>query len=394
MLADDSLEEVVDWDNPTITAWNTLVSDYTFSLMADFFRENFILITQLRPKNPLQIIKIAYQQYLPYSKLGFFERFGFLSTVLPFEVPAVALARSYHVRVLAPPGLRLTSVELFQVEPPVEPEAATTEHVEPEAATTEHVEPEAATTKHPFLKHAVAKAAAAKAATARFFAQVGRRLSALRSWAKSQQGASVVEPTTLPIPYRRRLSITSAQIYTSPQHDAGQGRTFIDVLKPSSPSYWIAVGMRVPIMGYLRALWLSSLATGIVLCMARLAFSWIVKDVNSGGGAEALVALILVAPSLLTAYLVRPTEHAIASRMLGIVRFDVAAIGSLGYFAAAIIVLQRYVPYVSAVLTTVLILVGTGAGFVTVIIWLTWRDAVAANVMTAESEYNRATKVS
>lgn len=123
--------------------------------------------------------------------------------------------------------------------------------------------------------------------------------------------------------YEAKLSAESAQVYTT------------STMRPAE--HVVGVTMRVPVVGYLRAIWLTSVATAIVLAVGR----WQIERVEAAiqQRADAAVALLLVAPSLLAAYLVRPGEHAIASRLLRPIRYAIAGAGSLSYVAAALLVL-------------------------------------------------------
>jgi hypothetical protein len=131
-----------------------------------------------------------------------------------------------------------------------------------------------------------------------------------------------VQPTSAES-YEARLSAESAQVYTT------------STMKPAE--HVVGVTMRVPIVGYLRAIWLTALATAAVLGIGYWQMDRVEAAVQQR--ADAAVALLLVAPSLLAAYLVRPGEHAIASRLLRPTRYAIAATGGLSYAAASLLVL-------------------------------------------------------
>ena len=122
--------------------------------------------------------------------------------------------------------------------------------------------------------------------------------------------------------YHRRISADRAQLYTGPSPAGDYGA-------------WI--GLRVPLTGLLRSIMIASVFTaGVMLCAYRYLDRLVeVADDQS----DAAVALLLVAPSLLTAYLVQPGEHPIASRVLRVLRYLVALSALSTYLGASIIVL-------------------------------------------------------
>ena len=95
--------------------------------------------------------------------------------------------------------------------------------------------------------------------------------------------------------------------------------------------------MRIAIPGYLRSLWLSTVIAALLLVFGEIYLHRLQTAAQSR--AEAAVALLLVAPSLITAYLVRPGEHAIASSLMRILRYIGGISGLLTYAAAAVLVL-------------------------------------------------------
>jgi len=108
-----------------------------------------------------------------------------------------------------------------------------------------------------------------------------------------------------------------------------------DVVRPAD--HVLAVPVRLSLAGYLRAIWISTLFAALVLLLGRLNLPSVVKALNTKS--EAAVALLLVIPSLITAYLIRPEEHAIASSLLRHLRYLAALAGMLTYLAAGTLVL-------------------------------------------------------
>jgi len=103
-------------------------------------------------------------------------------------------------------------------------------------------------------------------------------------------------------------------------------------------SFNFIVLLRVSIVGYLRAAWLSTIFAAAVLLFGDLFLPELRAAV--GSRAEAAVALLLVAPSLIAAYLVRPGEHVLASSLLRFLRYLAGLSGLLTYIAAAVLVLK------------------------------------------------------
>jgi hypothetical protein len=162
--------------------------------------------------------------------------------------------------------------------------------------------------------------------------------------------------------YEARLSAESAQVYTT------------STMRPAE--HVVGVTMRVPIVGYLRAIWLTSVATAVVLAVAL----WQIDRVEAASQqrADAAVALLLVAPSLVAAYLVRPGEHAIASRLLRPTRYAIAASGSLSYVAAALLVLDWSGDDLRVAWWAIAVISALIAIAITVVVALTKRDLKAA----------------
>lgn len=146
----------------------------------------------------------------------------------------------------------------------------------------------------------------------------------------------------------------------------------------------LAVTMRVPVTGYLRAVWLTSLATATILGAAR----WFMDDVEAAieARADAAVALLLVAPSVLAASLVRPGEHAIASRLLRPTRYAVALAGCLSYVAAALLVLGVRGDDLRTAWTGLSLVTGLIAAAITLVVCLTRRDLKEATSSGADTD--------
>jgi|SRR3984957_6450062 len=102
-------------------------------------------------------------------------------------------------------------------------------------------------------------------------------------------------------------------------------------------NYTVSVLMRVSVSGYLRAAWISTMFAALILALGNVYLERLERAVQNR--AEAAVALLLVVPSLVSAYLVRPGEHAIASKLLRYLRYGAGLCGLVTYFAAAALVL-------------------------------------------------------
>jgi hypothetical protein len=128
---------------------------------------------------------------------------------------------------------------------------------------------------------------------------------------------------------------------TNDAYDTQVGDGFAQVHTGGSiPSgdYHARLLMRVQLPGYLRSLWLSTIFTSLVLFLGDIFLGRLQRAAHSD--VEGAVALLLVAPSLITAYLVRPGEHAIASSLLRVHRYLAGTSGLLTYLAAAALVLN------------------------------------------------------
>jgi hypothetical protein len=123
--------------------------------------------------------------------------------------------------------------------------------------------------------------------------------------------------------YEARIGYGVAQIHTTDSLKAGD--------------YLLSIQMRVAIPGYLRALWLSTLLAASVLGLGDVFLGRLQTAASTK--TEAAVALLLVVPSLVLAYLVRPGEHEVASRLLRNLRYLAGLAGALTYFSGAALVL-------------------------------------------------------
>ena len=100
------------------------------------------------------------------------------------------------------------------------------------------------------------------------------------------------------------------------------------------------LGVQLPHTGYIRAGMLTSLFTAAVLWSGVFLRGRLLAA--GTGSVEAAVTLLLLAPSVLTAALVRPGEHAIASKMLCWIRFLLGFSMLTVYAAAAVSVLYLH----------------------------------------------------
>ncbi len=159
-------------------------------------------------------------------------------------------------------------------------------------------------------------------------------------------------------PYEARVTPGAAQVHTTSSIDA--------------QDHLLAVRMRVPVLGYLRAVWISSVCNAAVLILGRCLIGRVQDAISNR--ADAAVALLLLAPSWLAAYLIRPHEHAIASHLLRPMRYLLALAAALSYVAAALLVLNFKGQALRNVWTGLAGAAGTIAMTVTVVIAITARD--------------------
>lgn len=120
----------------------------------------------------------------------------------------------------------------------------------------------------------------------------------------------------------------------------GNGYAQIQAAKDFKPAnFSVVVLMRASIVGIVRAAWLSTLMAATVLFLGGL-FLHRLQQAVSDRGAESAVALLLVVPTLIGAYLVAPAEHALSSRILRPWRYIAAFSGLLTYVGGAALVLH------------------------------------------------------
>lgn len=156
--------------------------------------------------------------------------------------------------------------------------------------------------------------------------------------------------------YHAKVSETRTQIYAGPIQRA---------------NYLAVLYMRPRVPGLLRASWLSSLFTLVVLTSAVIFRSTIT---GSAGNADALAALLLIVPSTLAAYLVRPGEHdLIASAMLR-VRFAMMTTALFAFIAASIVALGVGAEWIWRIVGPFSILSALPALWLTILIASTWLD--------------------
>jgi hypothetical protein len=140
--------------------------------------------------------------------------------------------------------------------------------------------------------------------------------------------------------YLVRRKMIDEEVITDDVYDVQISNGFAQIhttnsIKPAN--YQVKLLMRIAIPGYLRSLWLSTVIAALLLVFGEIYLHRLQTAAQSR--AEAAVALLLVAPSLITAYLVRPGEHAIASSLMRILRYIGGISGLLTYAAAAVLVL-------------------------------------------------------
>lgn len=136
------------------------------------------------------------------------------------------------------------------------------------------------------------------------------------------------------------------------------------------------VEVRVPFVGYLRAIWITSMFTAGVFLAGQV---WLERLSGAADAqADAAVALLLVGPSILAAYLVRPGEHAIATRLLRPARYAIACAGLLSYVGAGCIVFgvrDAHLAVIWTILSSIAVLI---AGFMSFIVVRTRKELADA----------------
>ncbi len=162
--------------------------------------------------------------------------------------------------------------------------------------------------------------------------------------------------------YDARMGAESVQVYTTSTIEPGE--------------HVVAVSMRVAILGHLRAMWLTSLAMAAVLIAGRTLLTRL--DIATQNRSDAAIALLLVAPSLVAAYLVRPGEHVMVSRLLRPIRYGLAAGACLNYVGAAVLVLGWQGGGLSTTWTIIAVASGAIAVAISLVVLLTKRDLDSA----------------
>lgn len=120
--------------------------------------------------------------------------------------------------------------------------------------------------------------------------------------------------------YHRRLGIDVGQVYTT------------DV---APANYSVAAFFRAPVAGHLRALWITSWIVALTLSVGFVFRSRLERLMD----ADAAVGVLLVAPTLVTAYLLRPDEHLLAAQLLRFPRYASGLAGLASMTSAAVIAL-------------------------------------------------------
>lgn len=101
--------------------------------------------------------------------------------------------------------------------------------------------------------------------------------------------------------------------------------------------YVVTIGLRVPMVGLLRAITAAITFTTLVLWAS---FAWLSRLEGEKVSVEAATALLLVTPGIVAAYLVNPGEHQIASRLLRPLRSLVVLCSLLSYISASVLLLR------------------------------------------------------
>jgi hypothetical protein len=140
--------------------------------------------------------------------------------------------------------------------------------------------------------------------------------------------------------------------------------------------YVFAVEIRVPVAGYLRAIWLTTLLSTTILWIGWHYIPRLTLDEQNN--AEAAITMLLVAPSLITAYLVRPGEHAITARLLRNLRIFAGIAGLSSYTAAGVLVLEFH-GHVLNHAWAILVAVSTiCSALLSLAVYRSWRDIFVA----------------
>lgn len=166
-------------------------------------------------------------------------------------------------------------------------------------------------------------------------------------------------PTPRVFSYQKRADAEWAEVYTAPP--AGRADDHV-----------LAVHMSVSLSGFLRSAWLATLFTVALLVISRLRLNDVEQAIDSRAGAA--VAIALIGPSLLSAYLVRPDEHAITSRLIRPLRYAVAACALVGYAGAGIVALAGGDSELETQFNVLVAVAGALAAYVSLVLWRTSSD--------------------
>jgi hypothetical protein len=172
--------------------------------------------------------------------------------------------------------------------------------------------------------------------------------------------------------------------WSSDEYDLRRGEGVVqmhstDALRPDD--YVFAVEVRVPVAGYLRATWLAAVFSTLILWIGW----WFLarhEPSSVSETSEPAITLLLVAPSLITAYLVRPGEHAITARLLRNLRIAAGVAGLCSYVAAGILVLGMQGPSLNHAWATVAAVSTVGSALLSVAIYRSYYDTSRASQLT------------
>lgn len=159
--------------------------------------------------------------------------------------------------------------------------------------------------------------------------------------------------------YHRRLGIDLAQIYTS---------------EVAAANYSVAAFLRVPVAGHLRALWITAVVISVTLALGLVLHSRLLALTD----ADAAVGILLIAPTLVTAYLLRPDEHLLAAQLLRFPRYASGLAGLMSMTCAAIIALGFGRAVLVAWWAGATVIAVGAAAYLSVVVELTRRDITAA----------------
>ena len=272
-------------EDPEGKEWEKLLANEQYESVLREFTFNFLLITQLDAHSLApQLVKFAYQEYVPFYDMPLLERIGLREAVISIDVPAIGWVNSYHLQIDTASEFKLIDAILLQRRRP--------------------------------------------------------------------------EQRSLPAEtYLTQLSPSATRLY---------------VTSTTKAAYRIGVFVRVPVSGSLRSLWLASAATTGVLVAGRCVLNSLVTATQHG--ADAVVALLLLGPSILTAYLVRPGEHPIASVLLRPIRYALVGAAVMSFIGASTLVLGVHKGTLAWIWTVLAVLTGVVSLGITRVVHLAHRD--------------------